>query len=370
MTGVELAAVMWLCRPGMANNPCTVPFMRTVIVAGKRVRTEAASPSKAPKFDCFYVYPTVSSEHTDIAPQRIEPAERDVAVAQGSPFSQLCNVWAPLYRQLTLAALLDGHYYQEHYQRVAYASVLEAWRVYLTRYNGGRPIVFIGHSQGAQLLIRLIENEIEPNAVLRKRFALAILLGGNFVVANNPKARGSFSRLQPCTPQRRSGCVIAYSSFAQQPPENSLFAIPGQGISLPGETAKTGVSVVCSNPAGFTTGAAPLTMYLTTRDKGYWWAPNGPAPPRVQTRWVEYPGLFTAQCTHRGNATWLNVTRNGNPKDWPHLFIDTPDWGLHRYDMSLALGALIHDVQAAEGSYESVLSTAWHRRRSRGMARQ
>ena len=348
-----MAAVIWLCRPGIANNPCTVPFTRTVIAAGT-LRTQSAPPAKASKFDCFYVYPTVSSQPGDIAQQRVEPAEHDVAVAQGSPFSQVCNVWAPLYRQLTLASLLDGHYYQKPYQRIAYDSVLEAWREYITRDNHGRPIIFIGHSQGAQLLIRLIAQEIDPNPMLRKRLALAILLGGNLVVADGANAHGSFSHIEPCTRERRSGCVIAYSSFAEQPPADSLFAIPGQGISLPDETAKTGVSVVCTNPAAFSRSAAPLTMYLTVRDKGYWWAPNRPAPPNVQTRWVEYPGLFTAQCMHRGNASWLNVKRTGNPGNWPHLFIDTPDWGLHRYDMSLALGALIHDVQSAEQAVNKI----------------
>lgn len=60
---------------------------------------------------------------------------------------------------------------------------------------------------------------------------------------------------------------------------------------------------------------------------------------------------------HHGHASWLSVKRNSAAGSWPHLFIDTPEWGLHRYDMSLALDALLNDVEDAEAAYREFLGT-------------
>ena len=351
---IGLAAVIWLCRPGIANDPCAATFTTTVVTSEKALRVTHQPQATATRFDCFYVYPTVSREATDNADLQVQPAERDVAIAQGSPFSGVCDVWAPMYRQLTLTALLNNHYYERRYQNISYASMMQGWREYLAHYNRGRPIVFIGHSQGAQLLIRLLHNEVESNPALRKQLVMAVLLGANVVVSHDRRVPGSFAHLPLCTSTHEAGCVIAYSTFANPPPKNSIFGIPGQGVSLPDETAREGVSVACTNPDALDGGSASLTASFTVGHTGYWWAPANPAPSTVATPWVSYPGLFTAKCVHRGDSSWLRVTRNGSPSAWPHLFLDTPEWGLHRYDMSLALDALIRDVASAEGAWRMV----------------
>ena len=82
------------------------PHRDTVIAANGSRTTQKATAAANTKFDCFYVYPTVSSETSTNADLRVQPAEQDVAEAQASRFSQVCRVWAPMYRQETLAALL------------------------------------------------------------------------------------------------------------------------------------------------------------------------------------------------------------------------------------------------------------------------
>ncbi len=356
-----LAAVIWLCRPGMANNPCAAPFAVSTIVAGKVKRVRTTPPAAASKFDCFYVYPTVSLESSANADVRVQRSERGIAVAQGSPFSSACNVWAPMYRQITLRALFDGRVSEPRYKDVAYSSLVRAWREYLARDNRGRPIIFIGHSQGAIMLTRLLREEIDPNPALRKRFVLAILLGGNVVAPDTPHSQGSFAHIPACTAYAETGCVIAYSTFAQQPPANARYGIPGQGASLPWQTARTGVHVLCTNPGSLSGGGASLTAYFTTVP-GPEWAPTHVAPPGVFTPWVAYPNLFNARCERHGNASWLNVARNGSSGDWPHLTPGAPSWGLHVDDMSIGLGALIDDVIAAEAAYTgSVRTNHWRR---------
>ena len=54
-----------------------------------------------PAIDCFYVYPTVSSEPTGNSDLKIGLAEIVVAQVQAARFSQVCRVYAPMYRQIT-----------------------------------------------------------------------------------------------------------------------------------------------------------------------------------------------------------------------------------------------------------------------------
>ena len=61
-----------------------------------------------PKIDCFYVYPTVSDQKTVNANLHIDPVERSIALYQAARYSQYCRVFAPMYRQVTLTALLAG----------------------------------------------------------------------------------------------------------------------------------------------------------------------------------------------------------------------------------------------------------------------
>ena len=49
------------------------------------------------------------------------------------------------------------------YGLIAYDSLLAGFEDYLAHYNEGRPIIFIGHSQGASLLIALITREVDPS---------------------------------------------------------------------------------------------------------------------------------------------------------------------------------------------------------------
>ena len=54
-----------------------------------------------PPIDCLYVYPTVSSEDQGNLDMQIQLPQIFVAQAQASRFSQVCRVYAPMYRQIT-----------------------------------------------------------------------------------------------------------------------------------------------------------------------------------------------------------------------------------------------------------------------------
>ena len=335
------AGTVWLCSPGQADDPCTSSLRATVVPAHGATTIQDAQASASSAFDCFYVYPTVSTETSDNADLRVQTAEVGAAIAQAARFSQVCRVWAPMYRQVTLAGLFSAG---SQADAVAYDSLLSGWRDYLAHDNHGRPVIFIGHSQGAAMLIRLLASQVDPDPALRARTVVAILAGGNVTVPIGKTVGATFRHLPLCTAPAETGCVIAYSSFPSQPPAGSLFGRPGQGVSLQsGQSATEGLQVACVNPAAIGGGlgvAADLVPYF-------------PASPPVTTPWVTYPGLYSAACSSAGGATWLQVshlTVAGRPVVSESL---GAEWGYHIDDINLALGNLVNDVAAEEAGYTS-----------------
>ena len=346
------SATVWLCRPGAVGDPCEASLAATVVAAsGARTVVVPATPSGSP-FDCFYVYPTVSTQPTDNSNLVVQSAETMVAKTQAAPFSQVCHVWAPMYRQRTVLSLEKGLGADPTADAVAYNSVLSGWKDYLAHFNDSRPIVFIGHSQGAAMLIRLLEHVVDPSRALRSRMVAAIILGGNVAVPTGKDVGATFTHLPLCTSASQSGCVIAYSSFPSEPPADSFFGRPGQGVSLQsGQTKKTGVQVACVNPAAIGGATGALQPWFR---KGA----EPPPPPPVSTPWVTYPDLYTSSCKHEGGATWLQVNDVAHPGDGRPVVTETlgPQWGYHEDDVNLATGNLVDDVRSAERAY-----TAAHR---------
>ncbi|HEV8065283.1 MAG TPA: DUF3089 domain-containing protein [Acidimicrobiales bacterium] len=326
---------VWLCRPGLAGDPCTQSIDYTSVPARGASTVHDVTLAGDPKVDCFYVYPTVSGEKGANANLAIQPAETGTARDQASPFSADCNVWAPMYRQVTLQALNNAPELLKG-TPIAFASLLSAWKDYLANDNKGRPFVLIGHSQGAAMIIRLIETQIDDNATLRKRLVSAIILGGNVAVPTGKTVGGSFKHVPACTSLAETGCVVAYSSFLQPPPPDSLFGRPGKGVSfLSGQSRSAGLQVLCVNPAnpGGSASLAPLFPTASTTATGHW---------------ATYPGLYSASCVSSGGATWLQVDVHQSPGDSRPVVTQSlgPAWGLHLWDPNMTmldLVALVHD---------------------------
>jgi hypothetical protein len=346
VTRSTASKTVWLCKPGQADDPCTSDLSSTTVTAGgsTTVVPAAAPPASASKFDCFYVYPTVSAQTTPNADLAVQSTETATAEDQAARFSQVCRVWAPMYRQRTVASLSRD---EPAANQVAYESLVAGFNDYLTHYNEGRPIIFIGHSQGAAMLIRLLENKVDTNARLRKLMVSALLLGGNVTVPVGKRVGGSFTHIPTCASAGATGCVIAYSSFGSAPPASSLFGRPGTGVSsLSDQSASAGLQVVCVNPATFSLASGPLSPYFLTV--------TSPVPKvKVSTPWVSFPGLYTARCATIDGASTLQVIPTDVPGD-PRPKVTAslgPEWGYHVDDVNLALGNLVTDVSQEEASY-------------------
>lgn len=341
--GAARAKTVWLCRPGLASDPCTTDLSTTVITASGRRSIADAKPAARSKFDCFYVYPTVSPEGTPNSDLRVQAAERGVAFAQASRFSTVCRIFAPMYRQVTLPTLFaQPRLAATTYEQIAYSSLLAGFQDYIDHENAGRPIVLIGHSQGAALLIRLLAQVVDHDTALRHRLVLAIVLGGDVEVKVGDLTGGSFAHIPLCSRSGRPGCVIAYSSFPGEPPATALFGRVGQGVAIQSQqTGTAGLQVACVNPAAVgSTKSAALAPYF-------------PSFGRAATPWVSYPGLYRAACRTGHGATWLQVTKLTGASDRRPVVTEQagPDWGYHSDDVNLALGNLVADVAAAERAW-------------------
>jgi hypothetical protein len=337
----------WLCRPGR-HDACDVDMSATVITAeGKLTKEKWAADPNAP-IDCFYVYPTVSTDttpHSDMIP---DPPEFNVVRQQFARFTSKCRPYAPLYRQVTLAGLrtiLAGGSAGSLSAGIQYDDVLQAWNYYLEHDNKGRGVVLVAHSQGSFILDALIRKEIDGKPV-QARLVSAILLGTTLTVPRGKDVGGSFQRIPLCRSASQTGCVIAYASFRSTvpPPANTLF----------GKVADPNFVAACTNPAALSGGSGNLHPYLSTQGQSIvgttrpkpWVLPERP----IGTPWVSTPGLLSAQCKSNENATYLEITVNGNPsgRRTDEIIGDLragagiqANWGLHLVDFNVAMGDLV-----------------------------
>jgi hypothetical protein len=316
------------------------------VKANGRTRIERWRPARHPKFDCFYVYPTISTDdagNSDLVPGENE--ELFVVRQQAARLGSECRVFAPVYRQLTLTALvgrLIGNPIPSD-AALAYGDVVDAWKHYIANDNQGRGVVLIGHSQGASVLTRLLEEEIDPSPELRARLVSAMLLGTSLQVPDGADVGGDFANIPLCHSARDTGCAISYGSFSSTapPPANSFF----------GRSFGAGLKAACTNPAALAGGAGTLHPYLPTTGRSL---PILMTPPiawvdpargvDITTPFVTLPAFVRAECAEQDGFVFLSLTFLGDSAD-PR--IDelasglSPEWGYHLFDANIAMGDLV-----------------------------
>jgi hypothetical protein len=341
---------VWLCRPGERDNPCRSDLTTTVVEPSGATRIERLTPTPDPPIDCFYVYPTISAEPTINANLSAGSREHEVAFAQAARFSQVCRVYAPVYRQITLSALDHPARITRRNALIAYRSVVAAFHTYLAHYNDGRGIVFIGHSQGAAILAQLLRRDVDDVPALRRRLVSALLLGGNVTVADGRTTGGDFKHIPACTSSRQTGCVVAYSSFVGTPPKDSQFGrtTSDAGVRLlsPRDRAPR-LRIMCVNPASLGGGVGRLEPALPSLLLAFL-ALKG--VPSVSTAWAALPGRFIARCESSGNANWLQIAATGGRPSILSRLRD-PALGLHVLDVTIALDNFVRLVRAQARTY-------------------
>ena len=303
----DAAGTVWLCRPGQGDDPCTASLLTTVVGVNGTKRVVDYEPASDPSIDCFYLYPNITHQHVPNANLHIDPQETAIAELEASPFSQVCRVFAPMYRERTD---LDPSSAAD--DQVTARSVLAAWDDYLEHYNEGRGVVLIGHSEGSHELADILIQHVDRVPSVRKLLVSAIITGQDLVVYKH--GFGPLKTIGPCRSGTQTGCVVGYNAYSQTPPSDSKFGRVAP--SLAGHP----VEDVCTNPAGLGGGSGELiSMYRThlpTQEvagsvvEGIF----GSHPPTSSTPWIEYDGLYSASCATVNGADVLKVVaRPGAP---------------------------------------------------------
>ena len=336
----------WLCLPGR-KDACSTPLATTALNPNGYGSTRLSPLAKDPPLDCFYVYPTVSSDqglNSDLAVRE----ETGAIQSQFARFAGVCRTFAPVYRQMTLgavAAAATGADVTEA-AKLAFGDVRSAWNHYLRNHNKGRPFVLIGHSQGSLMLQQLIKQEIEGKPVA-SRMKLAILPGYNLLVPDGKRAGGTLKSTPICASPAETGCVLTWVSFREKnvPPAGAIFG-----------RAPPGMTVACTNPARpGSTQWETLDSYWNTR----WslpvaggpirWSSEGPAP----SLFVRTQGLVSGRCVNNGPLGYLSIRVHADPKDKRTdriygevglLGMFIPGWGMHLADVAAVQGDLIRRV--------------------------
>ena len=362
---------VWLCLPDI-DDVCKGEQTTTAIYADGRTELIAAETTSDALVDCFYIYPTASRDiapNSDLTPD--QEGELATAWAQVSRYSEICDVYAPMYRQRTMPAIsglieipkddLIGGPGTTGFE-IAYADVFDAFRHYISNAAKGRGFILIGHSQGTAMLTELLRREIDQSPLLRDRFVSAHLLGGAHISAGDK----GFETISGCADATEIGCIIAYNAFYDEAPPaaDSWFGRtwhhPSWSITswedLSWENVVSTPSL-CVNPKTFTSDKAELTPYFPVTEeieKAF----------DVTTSWVTYPGLLFGQCVNNGTFGYLSVEILARLADQRVTHISSgfdPQSGLHDVDINIALGDLITAAKTQSVNYlNSVSANAQH----------
>jgi Protein of unknown function (DUF3089) len=331
-------ASMWLCRPDFPDDVCHRDATATEVHPNLSRTVARSAPAAHPPVDCFYVYPTVDMKilpgnHTDTQDSR---AAAEATVAQVAPFQQVCELYVPLYRQVTFGTYVFGGKGEEARSEVAYSDVEDAFLHYMGQYNHGRKVVLLGHSQGADMIVRLLKSRFENDPVMRSRLLVAMPIGGPVEVPKDGVVGGTFSTLPLCTKPDELGCIIAYQSRPS-----------GGKVGKPAFEPQPGNEIACVNPAlpsgrgasWFARSLFPITALTRPWLHGV----EG-----IETPFLLLRNFYTGACTEGPNGyRYLAVAAAPGADDARQSALDLAAGqfngllGLHVADFQFAMGDLI-----------------------------
>lgn len=282
----------WLALPGRNG-------LERSTTAGITPIDERTAPA-----DVFFVHPTTfKGSPVWIAPfdasNDMAPLNPPVLLDQVSVFNGCCRLYAPRYRQATLAALKVPAAMD-----VAYSDVAAAFRYYIAHLNHGRPFIIASHSQGTAHAIRLLQAEILGTS-LQNRLVAAYLVGGYV-----PDTFGDVG-LPICATAVKTGCVISYNT-SQAGRTGARMIVDNKTYWWRGARTTHGQSnSVCVNPLTWRqTGVAPASA-----NPGSLPFPSAPFGRSAGQLPSLVPNLTSAEC--RNNLLDVDITWSA-----PSGFID------------------------------------------------
>jgi len=208
--------------------------------------------------DVFFVYPTTynydSRSHPpltstwspgwnqSLAQATIDPIIKRHVETQIGVFAKAgTNVYIPYYQQSSGLDVLNAVLWQNTPQfagaanqalQVAYTDVSNAFDYYMAHYNKAangqrRPFILAGHSQGANMLLYLLENKFGDPA-LRKLLVAAYVIGWSVTSDDMDSFPDSLALVGICGDKAQTGCIVTYNT-QQTPGDWSLVPTSSRG---------------------------------------------------------------------------------------------------------------------------------------------
>lgn len=189
----------WLAQPDLGVDPFTL----------------------SAKGDVFVVVPSVyrGGKHWNLPSddlRRKGKLQRIVRPNYVSPYGEAGRLFAPFYRQASLYAFMTNREDARFAQDLAYQDVKRAFDVFLRQSPPERPIVLVGHNQGASHVQRLLIDFFQ--GPLKNRLAVAYVIDHPLPLES---FEGPLAQLSPCTEPDQTSCVIAFGSFT---PKDTVIA--------------------------------------------------------------------------------------------------------------------------------------------------
>ena len=333
--GAQAEDTVWICKPGQADDLCAGTIEgSTLPPPGQAAQPLGYTrPDEAP-IDCFYLYPTQSDQPGPNANLDKDPPIRRVVVQQARMFSTVCDVYAPMYRQVPL----DGNQLSHNPSvETAYQSAKGAFEDFLRNHNEDRGFIMLGHSQGSAHVARLIAELVDTDRDLRKRFVGAIAPGANISVPIGKPVGGLFDNVPACTDVGQYGCVTAFSTYNDVPGPTAAFSRIDFGYWIYPEPRPSAAEfeVMCTNPALLDGGNGNLEPLVN-----FDYLVSAP-PSETAAPWAGQPEYYRAECKRQDGAHWLNLSKVGLQGD------TRPDLGA-----AVASGSNYHvpEVNLTEGN--------------------
>jgi Protein of unknown function (DUF3089) len=314
----------WVCRPG-SDAVCNEGLNAIVDNADGTTSLQPFTPAADPAIDCFYIYPTVSQEQTQLSDLTDSPEIQAEAKAQVGRLSSRCRVFAPIYRQETSYGI---NHPSGAPSDIPMLDVQSAWNYYLAHDNKGRGVVIIGHSQGTILLQNLIAGSIDGTT--SQALLVSAFLAGDPSLGVPPggDVGGTFAHIPTCSDATQTGCVYVWGSY-----------LAGDTSAPPifGQARGDGLAAACVNPAAPAGGSAMLKYYHAN----------------ASPQWAEALGQLSGVCQKgsSGDNTFVVTVEPGKFASANTASLKAaevaPGWGVHPLDIALVQGNIL-DVLDAE----------------------
>lgn len=255
--------------------------------------------------DVFFVCPTVYSggenHNMPLIDEKTKASFLGATNMEKGIYDGDARFFAPYYRQAGLSVYKMIESEREQYLKAAYKDVKAAFEYYMNKYNGGRPIVLAGFSQGADMCIRLVKDCFADEK--RQKQLVACYAIGWRVTEDEVN---SCPQLKFAEGESDTGVVVAFNSEAESVSESLL--IP------------SGVKTLAINPLNWKTDGTSADKSL---NEGACFTDYSG---EIKT---EIPALTGAYIDEKRGA--LKVT-DVTPEDYPSVLDIFEDGVYHLYD--------------------------------------